>query len=449
MASFTPEYLHDVLRRLLPAGVSRLSIAYSGGLDSTVLLFALARIRNALGKDLRVLHIDHQLQSASAQWAERCERTAAGLRIPFSHVRVDVDSKDQGLEAGARAARYAALRRELHEGEALLTAHHADDQLETVLLALMRGAGPRGLGASPALQRFGPGWLARPLLELTRRDLERWAAQEQLTWIVDPSNENISIDRNYLRHEIVPRLRARWPAAAMSVVRAAAHLQESAQLLEELAEIDLRSLERGGCLGVDRLRRLSSPRRRNVLRQWLRSFGVRAPSARRLAAIEHDMLIAQEDRVPCSKVDGAEIRRHRALLYCVRDLPPVPQAALAWETAAPLALPPGLGVLRLEPAVGAGISAAKLPRTVHVAFRRGGETLKPAGEAHGRSLKKRFQDANVLPWWRGRLPLVYAGDRLVAVGDLWVNAEFAAYAHEPGMRIIWSEKPQIHALVSD
>src|SRR5690606_18010337 len=172
---------------------------------------ALARIRNALGKDLRVLHIDHQLQSASTQWAERCERTAAGLRIPFSHVRVDVDSKDQGLEAGARAARYAALRRELHEGEALLTAHHADDQLETVLLALMRGAGPRGLGASPALQRFGPGWLARPLLELTRRDLERWAAQEQLTWIVDPSNENISIDRNYLRHEIVPRLRARWP----------------------------------------------------------------------------------------------------------------------------------------------------------------------------------------------------------------------------------------------
>lgn len=449
MASFTPEYLHDVLRRLLPAGVSRLSIAYSGGLDSTVLLFALARIRNALGKDLRVLHIDHQLQSASAQWAERCERTAAGLQIPFSHVRVDVDSKDQGLEAGARAARYDALRRELHESEALLTAHHADDQLETVLLALMRGAGPRGLAASPALQRFGPGWLARPLLELTRRDLERWAVQEQLTWIVDPSNENISIDRNYLRHEIVPRLRARWPAAAMSVVRSAAHLQESAQLLEELAEIDLRSLERGGCLEIDRLRRLSSPRRRNVLRQWLRSFGVRAPSARRLAAIEHDMLVAQGDRVPCSKVEGAELRRHRNLLYCVRDLPPVPQAALAWESAAPLALPSGLGVLRLEPAVGAGISAAKLPRTVHVAFRRGGETLKAAGEAHGRSLKKRLQDANVLPWWRGRLPLVYAGDRLVAVGDLWVNAEFAAYPHEPGMRIIWSEKPQIHALVSD
>src|SRR5690606_38269693 len=141
-------------------------------------------------------------------------------------------------------------------------------------------------GASPAVQPFGPGWLMRPLLEFTRSDLERWATHERLTWIADPTNENTSLDRNYLRHEIVPRLRARWPAVANSAVRSAAHLQESAQLIEALAEIDMRSMERGGCLDVDRLRELNAPRRRNVLRHWLRSHDVRAPSARRLAAIE-------------------------------------------------------------------------------------------------------------------------------------------------------------------
>lgn len=447
MATFTPEYLHELLRRLMPPGVSRFSVAYSGGLDSTVLLVALARIRDELGMDVRALHIDHQLQSVSAHWAERCERTAAELRIPFGQVRVDVDDRREGMEAGARAARYAAFRREMSAGEALLTAHHADDQLETVLLALMRGAGPRGLSASPALQPFGPGWLVRPLLEFTRSDLERWANEERLTWIADPTNANTSLDRNYLRHEILPRLYARWPAAASSAVRSAAHLQESTQLLEALAELDLRALELHGCIDVDRLRELSAPRRRNVLRQWLRSYDVRAPSARRLSAIEHDMLIAREDRVPCSRVEGAEIRRHRNLLYCVQDLPQVPEASLAWPTHSSLVLPLGLGVLRLEPAVGSGIARARVPQTLHVTFRRGGETLKAPGEAHRRSLKKRLRDANVLPWWRGRLPIIYAGDRLVAVGDLWVNAEFAARAGEPGVRIVWNDKPPIHARV--
>ncbi|NLG75835.1 MAG: tRNA lysidine(34) synthetase TilS [Xanthomonadaceae bacterium] len=441
MATFTPQYLHEILRRLLPAGTSRVSVAYSGGLDSTVLLVAMARIRDELGKQVRAIHIDHQLQQGSAHWAKRCERTAVEIGVPFRHVRVDVNVGSDGVEAGARRARYEALRREMNEEEALLTAHHADDQLETVLLALLRGAGPRGLSASPAVRSFGPGSLVRPLLDFTRTDLERWAREERLTWVADPMNESISYDRNYLRHEIVPRLRTRWPAAALNAVRSAALVHESAQLLETLADIDLRSLAVDGCLDVSGLREMSPPRRRNVLRHWLRSHGVRAPSARRLAAIDHDMLVAQHDRVPAARVEGAVIRRHRNLLYCISTLPQVPDAALSWDVASSLVLPPGLGELRLEPTVGGGIATASLPSTLRVAFRRGGETLKAAGDAHRRSLKKRLQQANILPWWRGRLPIIYAGDRLVAVGDLWVSAQFAAQAGESGLRVVWVDKP--------
>jgi tRNA(Ile)-lysidine synthase len=446
VATFTPESLHEILRRLMPSGVSRISVAYSGGLDSSVLLVALARIRDRLGAKLRALHVDHQLQSASGEWVAHCARTAAHLNIPFAHLRVEVDDQHAGVEAGARAARYAAFRRELSAEEALLTAHHADDQLETVLLALVRGAGPRGLGASPAVQAFGAGWLMRPLLAFNRSELEGWAIQEGLAWIVDPTNESTSFDRNYLRHEVVTKLRARWPAAARSAVRSAELLQESALLIDELAELDMRSIERRGGLAVERLNALSAPRRRNVLRYWLRAQGLRAPSARRLAAIDHDMRNAQRDRIPCSKVEGAEIRRHRDVLYCVPVLPPVPQAPMIWEISKSLALPPGLGALRFEPSIGSGLSSARLPQALHVMFRRGGETLKAAGEVHRRSLKKRLQDANILPWWRGRLPLIYAGDRLVAVGDLWVNADDCAREGEAGLRVVWDDRPAIHAI---
>ncbi len=443
---FTPDRLRSSLLRILPPGTSGACVAFSGGLDSTVLLTAMARIRHTLGSTVRAIHIDHQLQRASSTWASQCRELADRLEIPFATVRVNVPMSSEGLEGAARVARYDALRGEIVAGEVLLTAHHADDQLETMLLALARGAGARGLGASPAVQQFGQGWLARPLLEFTRLDLESWARAEGLTWIEDPMNDSLSMDRNFLRHEVLPKLRARWPAIASAGVRATLHLQETSVLLDDLAQLDLEQVSIGPCLQTDQLARLSAARRRNVLRFWLRMQGVRAPSTRRLAALDHDMLVAQSDRVPRAVVEGAEIRRHRKLLYCMRGLPPVPVHAQEWDTSSALALPEGLGTLKWEPVTGAGLSVERLPKSLSVRFRQGGETLKAAGEAHHRSLKKRLQEAKILPWWRGRLPIVYAGDRLVAVGDLWVNAELAAGESELGMRIVWIHKPPIYAL---
>jgi len=446
MPTFSPDALGAAIDLHLPRSASQLCVAYSGGLDSTVLLSALSRLRQA-GKafELRAVHIDHQLHARSGAWAEHCRRTSQRLAIPFTSVCVEVSLAGEGLEAAARKARYAALRALLARDEVLLTAHHADDQLETILLALMRGAGPKGLSGMPAAQRFAGGWLARPLLAFRRCDLEAWAQAEHLDWISDPSNDNASMDRNYLRHRIAPALNERWPAAASSAVRSGEHLAETAHLLEVLAGADLQAVSVGKCLDVERLRELDGARRRNLLRFWLKSCGVRAPSARKLAAIDHDMLAAERDRLPSVRLDQMQLRRHRGLLYCVPLLPELSPVPIEWSMTTSLELPAGLGRLHMQSARGAGIAAARLPALVQVRFRLGGERLQAAGDRHHRPLKKLLQDSRVLPWWRARLPLLHAGRELVAVGDLWVNAAFAAGPDEGGLRIVWEGKPEITA----
>ena len=446
MAEFSPERLHEILKALLPASVRTLSIAYSGGLDSTVLLLALAKISKNFGVELRALHVDHQLQASSANWSQHCVSTAAALQIPCSVLRVLVEPGADGIEAAARKARYDVFRPLIAADEALLTAHHADDQLEGVLLALMRGAGVTGLAATPALQPFSSGLLVRPLLEFTRSELENWAREQQLQWIDDPTNDSIGFDRNYLRHHVTPFLRQRWPAAAGNAVRASMHLAEASGLLEELAQIDIQTAAVGPCLDLTKVRPLSEARRRNVFRCWLKEKGIRAPSARKLASIDHDLLVAQSDRIPRIELDNAVLHRHRDLLYCSEAIELIDVKSLQWDTRVPLQLPAGLGRLHLQEGQGEGVARARLPECVTVSFRDGGETVRVSAHQPTRPLKKLLQESNILPWWRSRLPLIYAGDLLVAVGDLWVDAAFAAAPGEPSCKILWLDKPAIEAI---
>jgi tRNA(Ile)-lysidine synthase len=449
--AFTPQHLLPRLRSL-PSQHSGLCVAYSGGLDSTVLLHALARLSaEQPGLRVRAVHVDHGLHADSSRWRQHCEREARALGIECAACVVQVDAEGGvGLEAAARDARYRALRALLHDREVLLTAHQADDQLETVLLALMRGAGVRGLSAMADVQPFGPGWLARPLLEHTRDELEAWARAERLHWLEDPSNDDRSLDRNFLRHEMIADLRKRWPAAARSASRSAAHAAEAAALLDDLAAIDSAALTVGPCLRVDGLRELEPARRRNVLRHWLRSRGARAPSTRKLAAIEHDMLLAREDRVPCIDWEGAQLRRHRGLLYCDSYEPPsLSDVRIPWDAREALQLPGELGRLRIERGPGGRLAESALSHGVDVRFRAGGESLRPAGDAHHRTLKKLLQRRGVLPWWRNCLPLLYTGERLVAVGDLWIAEEFAAHAGEPGVSVLWDGRPPLTAPQSE
>lgn len=422
-----------------------------------VLLHAMALLREQHAEwRLRAIHIDHQLQANSPQWAERCLAIAEGLRVPCSVDRVSItELRPQGLEAAARHARYASFAAQLRAGEVLLTAHHADDQLETLLIALLRGSGVAGLASMPACAPFGAGFHLRPLLAFTRADLSEWAERQAIEFIEDPSNRNRRFDRNFLRHEIVPLLKSRWPAVAHTVTRSAQHLAEADALLTDRAEEYLRQVAVGECIDADRLRELDAAKRRLVLRRWIQQRGLLLPSSRTLEALDHDMLRSSMDRAPCVRWSGGEVNRHRNLLYI--DLPrcELSAASLAWPWRRELALPDRLGLLRTSVAQNsiaahgrknqAVLSAERLPDTLTIRFRRGGERIRLAGEKHHRELKKLLQASDVLPWWRERLPLIYADDELVAVADLWCSENFAAGAGDNAVTVEWLKRPEIYA----
>ena len=439
-------HVYERIGQLLPDAASgSFCIALSGGRDSTALLHAMALIAAASPRfSVRAVHVDHQLQAASSSWSAHCEQVCSILHIPFSTERVVPDPQfPEGVEAAARLARYDALRRQLLPGETLLTAHHADDQLETVLLALVRGAGVGGLSAMPEIKRFGSGWHMRPLLGCTRAEVQGWAEENQLTWIDDPSNDLPRFDRNYLRHEVLPALQRRWPAIARNVTRSASHVGEARDLLVELAEADLLRAAVGRCLDMRVVDTLAPARRGNLLRHWLARNGARMPSTRKLAALEHDIGIAAVDRVPRAAWDDVEVRRYGELLYCERAQPLLdPSLQLPWSWSASLSLPAGLGRLRTLPARGIGLAPQRLPPELQVRFRQGGERLRLPGRTHRSYLKNLLQEAQLLPWWRERLPLLYAGKQLVAIADLWIAADFSTDESD-AIRIAWDERPDV------
>jgi tRNA(Ile)-lysidine synthase len=426
--------------------IRRLIVGYSGGLDSHVLLHWLATQQPAgLGCALQALHVDHGLQAASAAWGEQCAAVCRALQVPLRICRVDArPAPGESPEAAARRARYAAFAADLGPDAALLTAHHRDDQAETLLLQLLRGAGPHGLAAMPAVSRLGRGWLWRPFLDIDRAALQAYAEAQALHWIEDASNANTDFDRNYLRHRVLPLLRQRWPAVQRTLARSARHCAETAVWLDVEAERDLRAARSDAeGLSIRVVRELDEPRQRNLLRYWLRCLRLPVPDARQLARILHDTLQAAADRNPCVCWPGGEVRRYRGVLYA---LPPqVPHDArqiLPWRAQAddawpPLAVP-NLGSLRMQKTVGAGLRAAVLTGGVlQVRFRRGGERFHPVGRAHGQELKKLLQDAGIPPWQRERLPLLYREDVLLVVPGLGVASAAAAAPGEPGWELLW------------
>lgn len=416
MPRFIPEAL---LRQLEPiAGSSGFCVAYSGGRDSHTLLHALSRIRDRLGGPLRAAHVNHQLQPDSACWARHCQAVCAELAIPLSVHAVDARATPgESPQAAARDARYDALREALAPDEVLLTAHHQDDQAETLLLQLLRGAGPHGLAGMPESQRFGVGHLARPLLGFTRTALEQYALETGLVWVEDPSNQESSYDRNFLRQAVLPPLLGRWPGLVGTLARAARHQADASELLDELAAADLRSIAGAAdTLSVSALIALSPARQRNLLRHWIRSCHLPVPDSRQLEAIRREVLDARPDATPRVAWPGGEVRRYRGALHAMQAVPPAPsRAAHAWIDLSNPLLIPGVGRLQLEPAP-TGLDPVALARApVSIRFRRGGERCRSAGRGGSRPLKDLLQEWGVPPWLRGRIPLLYVGDELAAV----------------------------------
>ena len=436
--NFTPTRLLQVLNTL-PAAEAYL-LAYSGGRDSHVLLHALTGLSGHLPVTLRAIHVDHGLQPASADWARHCTSVCAELGLECIVERLALrPQKGESPEALARRERYRVLSRHLGAGDMLLTAHHQDDQAETVLLQLLRGAGPAGLAAMPPVARFGSGYLARPLLQFSRDALLDYARENRLQWVDDPSNSDTGLDRNYLRQRVMPLLRARWPACGRTLSRSARHCAEAQSLIDTMAAADLKPLYRDndGTLSSSGVAALPAPRSRAVLRAWISGAGYPLPDSTRLDRVLYEVTGAAVDRNPLVRWPGAEVRRYRDRLYLLPPLPPLdPGFQHQWDGVAPLELPAGLGRLHLERGTG-GIARAHWPREgVQIRFRGRGR-LRPAGARMSLSFKKLFQQHAVPPWQRDRIPLVYIGDELAAVAGLCTCQPFAAGADEPGLSIRW------------
>lgn len=445
MNAFSPTALWTALAGIdAQAAERRLCVALSGGLDSTALLEALCRLRDRLrAESLRAIHVHHGLHLDADDWMRHCEALCTRLDVPLTVLRVDARAvRGESPEAKARQVRYAALAAALAPGEALLTAHHADDQLETVLIQLLRGAGVAGLAAMPLAADFGPGLQLRPLLGFTREELAAWVASEGISgWIRDPANEELRYARNHLRSEVLPAVRRHWPGAAAAVGRSARHCAEAAGLLDELGALDGAQCLAGDAVGVSALRQLSSARQRNLVRWQARRLGLAVPDERRLATLLAQVLGAAPDAQP--QVEWGEVvaLRHGDLLWlAAADSLPAPPGTMDWpDPREPLELGAGLGTLALVPSDGGGLGAAALAaapwRVVH---RRGGERLDLPGRAGSRAVKKLLQEAGLPPWIRARLPMVEIGGRLAAVSDRWVDAAFWVPAGAPAWRVEWT-----------
>lgn len=412
---------------------SPLLVGYSGGLDSTVLLHWLKQAADASGTALRAVHVHHGLQADADRWARHCQRQCQAWDIALSVHQVTVDLRaGMGLEGAARLARRSAFNAELHEGEVLALAQHQDDQAETFLLRALRGSGVDGLAAMAPHSEIGSHPLWRPLLQVPRATLLDYAQRQGLDWIEDPSNLSDAADRNFLRLHVMPLLRQRWPHAASALSGSA---RQCGQLRGLLDEEDRELLEHvqvaTRVLSVERLQQLSPQRRARVLRRWVLSQGAPPLPARVVEQLEQELLPAAADREAQVRWQRQAIRHWRGHWYLLPAvLPTLPRDWQApWDGRAPLALPDG-GQLRLVDAAGFDIP-------LQVRGRRGGERILLPGREHRHALKDCLQREHLAPWRRAQLPLLFAGDELLAAADVVVSASLQAWLAERGAQLQW------------
>ncbi|MBD9485003.1 tRNA lysidine(34) synthetase TilS [Pseudomonas sp. PDM14] len=413
--------MSDLLSRLLSAlqpwrQAPAWRIALSGGLDSSVLLHLLASLarRHAL-PPLSAIHVHHGLQAVADSWPAHCQRLCAQLGVPLQIEYVQV-AGGASIERAAREARYAAFRQITQAGEVLLLAQHRDDQAETLLFRLLRGAGVRGLAAMPRQRELGQGVLLRPLLDVPRAELEAYAQAHELGWIEDPSNTDMQLSRNFLRHQALPLLARYWPQASANLARTAEHLREAQQLLDELAQADLATVAAPSefawlglpSLALEQLRELSPARQRNALRHWLAPL-TELPNSDHWAGWG-DLRDAQSDRAPIWRLARGELHRADGRLWWLGGewLQPVSEPVMWVDLALPLALP-GNGRLHLQ---------GQLPDSVvQVRYRQGGEVMVLPQRGH-RDLKRLLNERRIPAFVRARLPLLYVDDQLLAVANL-------------------------------
>ncbi len=400
--------------------ISKYIVAFSGGMDSTVLLHVMHKLK----LPMHVIYVNHHLQKDSNQWEQHCIEICKDWNIPISiaHAKLDKGIK-KNIEESARNARYKLLFEFVKEQHCLVTAHHRNDLAETLLLQLLRGSGPAGLAAMAQEYDAAAGKHIRPLLAYTRAQLLEYAQANHLTWIEDASNDCLDFNRNYIRKEIMPNLLERWPGVLQTFSRVTELQAEAIECLSALAKLDLQKAktEHTQILLVSPLRELNLVRLKNALRAWIQEHNIRVPSSRRMEQICTDIIYKDDmDSSPVQTWVEGEVRRYRDRLYIMTPLTEHDATqTYQWNLNEPLYIESLNRTLQPSDLKRNGV---KLPQDVQeltVRFRIGGERLKPFGQKHHRSLKNLFQEAKIPPWERDRIPLLFYKDQLISVLGYW------------------------------
>lgn len=433
----SPHELGLFLERVSPS--SRYLLAISGGADSLALTHLFARLCPSKRIRLRACYVDHGLHPDAESWGEYCRGFCHALNVQFTEIKVQLDTlPGDSLEAKARDIRYRSLAEQMEVGSVLVTAHHLNDQAETFLLQLLRGAGPQGLAAMPEIKEFGTGYHLRPLLKVRRQAIEQYCMEHDIQWLEDPSNLDEKFDRNYIRHQLMPVIIRRWPSAPQTIARSSNHMAEMRALVDEygIDKLCHHLSEDGQRFELHGTAQLSRAQLKHLLRLWLKSLQLPLPSSRKMEVLLADLIDARQQAEPLVRWPGVEIRRYRQTLYATKPLPSMPESwCQTWDLAKPLTLPADLGSLQAR-AGDAGLSLnAQQRRQLKVIFYRGGERLLMRGGFHT-SLKKWFQQQAIPPWERRRLPLLVLDENIIHI--LGTNYYHEKYHTESGgWQIVW------------
>jgi tRNA(Ile)-lysidine synthase len=434
MRNAMPNVLSQIKATLQPhlSTASQIVVAYSGGLDSTVLLHGVAQLYLAGSIPVVAIHVNHNLSDNANDWQTHCQNVCQRLGVTFIARSVQITSNEKGLEAQARALRYEAIANSIKPQALVLTGQHQQDQVETFLLQLKRGAGPKGLSAMAQSSGFAnQSALLRPLLNCPRKRLEAYALSHQLGWVEDESNLDTRFERNFFRQQVLPTIAERWPGFDKAACRSIALIAEQQQLVDEMAAEDLAQAQTGQWLAIPGIVALSNIRQRNLLRFWFTSQGVELPSAVVLNNMINELILAKPDANPKVQWAGYQLRRFDQRIYLLNQSIENPGEACSLTLNQPLVFNHSIGSLLLDdisaelPISALQIRAPADDEHISVRFNVSGLSCRVLGNTHHKKLRQLFKENKIPPWQRSRTPLIYYNEQLACVGGLFICEGFA------------------------
>ena len=419
--------------------IKSMTVALSGGVDSVVLLHLLHSLQKKHRFTLNATHVHHGLSKNADKWVKFCEKLCRDLSVPIDVHYVKLPQKKSlGIEGEARRLRYEKLLQS--KSDLVVLAHHADDQAETFLLQLIRGAGVKGLSSMAHFDDARRLW--RPLLNTSRIDIEKYAKQHKLKWIEDESNLNTDFDRNFIRSKVLPILKNRFNHIIKVISRSSAHLAEAQNLLDDLAQLDLKkylkSINYNHKLQVKTLNKLSLTRAKNVLRYWLEMNDQLMPSKDLLDELLRQVLTAKKDatlKIELSK--DYEIRRYKDEIYLVqKNQKTQKNYEIIWAGEPEILLPNG-SKLKFKKVKGRGISFTKIKdKKIIISNRKGGEFFKPDSKRPTKKVKQLLQESDLPPWERENLPMIFVGNELASVPNFGIDIKFQTKPKDAGLEVI-------------